>query len=143
MKTILKQKDIPKIAKAVIKKVTANKLNVGTVLALSGELGAGKTTLTQEIAKIFKVKEKVISPTFVIMKIYKIKYKNFKNLIHIDAYRLKNGEELRHLGWDELIKNKDNFVVLEWPERVYDCLDENTFRIYIAHQDENTRVLEY
>ena len=60
-----------------------------TVAALQGELGAGKTTFTQEVGRILGVTENMHSPTFVIMKIYEIDWKGFKNLIHVDAYRIE------------------------------------------------------
>ena len=68
------------------------------VVALRGDLGAGKTAFTQEAGKVLGITDRMQSPTFVIEKIYPILYRGFKNLIHIDAYRLEKGEELEHLG---------------------------------------------
>jgi tRNA threonylcarbamoyladenosine biosynthesis protein TsaE len=107
----------------------------------------GKTTLTQELAKHLKIKENIISPTFVIMKIYKIncaKYKShFKQLIHIDAYRLEQADELLKIGWKEIEGNKKNLIIVEWPERVEKHLAVNTFYIKLDHIDEQTRLLKF
>ncbi len=118
------------------------------VVALSGELGAGKTTLTQELAKQIGIKENVISPTFIIMKRYEINpsskyYSSFKKLIHIDAYRLDSPQELLKIGWQEIKKDKDNLVVIEWPENVEDYLDVDTCWVKLGHVDDQTRVFEF
>src|SRR3989338_1544300 len=77
-----------------------------TVVALSGDLGAGKTTFAQAVAKSLGVEETVNSPTFVIQKVYALSDQQWGRLIHIDAYRLKSADELRALGWDEMVGNQ-------------------------------------
>src|SRR3989338_11130173 len=109
-----------------------------TIVALQGELGAGKTTFSQEVGKILGVEENMHSPTFVIMKVYKIDFKGFKKLIHIDAYRLDKEEELLHLGWAEIIKEPENLVLIEWPENVPGIIPEDAKRIYFKFVDEST-----
>ena len=79
----------------------AKKLKGGEVLALSGDLGAGKTTFTQYLAKALGVKGNVNSPTFVLMKIYETKKKPIRHLVHLDVYRLNSGDDLITLGLDE------------------------------------------
>ncbi len=64
-------------------------INTGTVVALKGDLGSGKTTFTQAVGELLGIKENITSPTFVIEKIYPIAYEGYKNFIHIDAYRLQ------------------------------------------------------
>jgi tRNA threonylcarbamoyladenosine biosynthesis protein TsaE len=142
LEEILTLDKIQKTAEEIIKVVSSGKKERATILALSGDLGAGKTTITKEIANILGVKENVISPTFVIMKIYQIKNKVFKNLIHIDAYRLDKSEELLKIGWEEISKNKENLIIIEWPERVPDCLPVDIYRIDLEHRDENTRLIK-
>ncbi len=104
------------------------------VVGLSGHLGAGKTAFTKLIAKIVGVKEDITSPTFVIMKIYQIegsknqKTENWnevsqveipwKRLIHIDAYRLEHRKELQVLEWEKLVADRNNLILIEWPENV-------------------------
>src|ERR1700733_3565857 len=67
------------------------------VVGLYGDLGSGKTTFTQAVAKILGITEVVNSPTFVIEKIYKLEHERFEHLIHIDAYRLEKSSELEKL----------------------------------------------
>lgn len=103
-----------------------------TVLALSGELGAGKTTFVQAAAAALGVKEAVTSPTFVIEKIYALptqKGQTFLRFIHIDAYRLKGSHELEVLDWKELIAEPKNLILLEWPERVADIMPADAIHI--------------
>lgn len=100
------------------------------VLALQGDLGAGKTTFTKALAQSFGVTETVTSPTFVIEKIYKITHPEFDHFIHIDAYRIERSEELAKLGWNAIVNNPRNLIVIEWPERVADLIpaDAETLR---------------
>lgn len=134
--------DIGQTAKEIIKEVSKGSHDKATVLAFYGELGAGKTTLAKEVAKQLGVKERVISPTFVIMKIYKTKDKKFKKLVHIDAYRLKNSQELLTLGWAEIIKDKFNFIIVEWPERAPEHFETDCHKLKLEHKDETTRMIK-
>ena len=136
-------KEINKIAEDIIDKVSQASNSNATVLAFYGDLGVGKTTITKEIARQLGIKENVVSPTFVIMKIYKINNKKFKNLIHIDAYRLDGSKDLLNLGWKEIIKNKDNLIIVEWPERIIESLPSNVYNINLEHKDETTRTVKF
>lgn len=113
------------------------------VVALQGDLGAGKTAFTQEVGKILGVRENVHSPTFVIEKIYAIEWGGFKNLIHIDAYRLEKDSELLHLGWEEITKEPENLIFIEWPENVSSVIPENAKRISFKFIDDVTREISY
>ncbi len=135
--------DIPNVAKAIIAKAKHTGLGSATLIALSGDLGAGKTTLTQEIARQLGVKENVISPTFVIMKKYEVVDDTFKYLVHIDAYRLEKDEELIKLGWKEILEDKNNLVIIEWPENVIGCIPDKVCKVRLSHQDEGTRTVEF
>ena len=143
MEKILTIDKIEKTAKSFIKEVSKVDKNTATVLALYGDLGVGKTTITKEIAKHLGILEKVISPTFVIMKIYKTNDKKFKNLIHIDAYRLEKSEEIKQLGFEDLLKDKNNLIIIEWPEKVEDYLPSNTHKIILEHRDDTTRIARF
>ena len=112
------------------------------IVGLYGDLGSGKTAFTQVVEKCLGVKETVTSPTFVIEKIYKLDHRDFEHLIHIDAYRLKNGDELLHLGWEEIAKNPKNIIFIEWPERVAEILPNNMKKIYFTFVNEDTREIE-
>ena len=97
------------------------KVGNATLVTLSGELGAGKTSFTQGLAHTFGITETVTSPTFVLEKIYDLPETTghgFMRLIHIDAYRLEGENSLTPLGFDELMQDPKNLVVLEWPELV-------------------------
>jgi len=113
------------------------------VVALQGDLGAGKTAFTQEVGKILGVVENMHSPTFVIEKIYDIDWYGFKKFIHIDAYRLEKDSELLHLGWEEIIKEPENLIFIEWPENVSGIIPDEAKKVYLKFIDENTREINY
>ena len=115
--------------------------NKAVVVGLYGDLGVGKTTLTQCIAKVFGAEETVNSPTFVIEKIYELTDKKFTHLIHIDAYRIEKSDELLHLGWNEIISDKNNLIFIEWPERVADIMPKHT-RVNLSHISPDSREIE-
>jgi tRNA threonylcarbamoyladenosine biosynthesis protein TsaE len=92
------------------------------IVGLSGHLGAGKTAFVKAVAKSLGVKGEVTSPTFVLMKLYElnptetVKKFPWKRLVHIDAYRLEKPEDLQALDWEELVADKNNLIMIEWPE---------------------------
>ncbi len=100
-----------------------------TIVALSGDLGAGKTNFTQGVAEGLGVSETVSSPTFVIEKVYELTDQRFSHLIHIDAYRLKDESELETLGWERIAQDPGNIIVIEWPERVPALIPNDSIRI--------------
>src|SRR3989338_10671522 len=112
-----------------------------TVLALQGDLGAGKTTFLQGFAKGLGIKEIVNSPTFVIMKKFELKNNEFKYFYHFDCYRLNNYEEILHLGFKEIIADPKNIVAIEWPEKLGDLLPQNAIKISFEHLSEDEREL--
>ncbi len=118
-----------------------------TLVTLSGELGAGKTAFTKAVAKALGIEETVTSPTFVIEKIYQLPAPHsgagFSRLIHIDAYRLEQGADLAPLGFDEIMKDPGNLVLLEWPEMVADALPTADVRIMLAPNADGSRTLTY
>lgn len=140
MKKTFNKKEIKSIAKEIIALVSQKKSESdATVVTLSGDLGAGKTTLTQAIARELGIEENVVSPTFVIMKNYRLKTKDYRLLVHIDTYRLDSSAELLKLGWAEIISDPKNLVLIEWPERVADILPENCISIVLSHHTEEER----
>ncbi|OHA26188.1 MAG: tRNA (adenosine(37)-N6)-threonylcarbamoyltransferase complex ATPase subunit type 1 TsaE [Candidatus Taylorbacteria bacterium RIFCSPHIGHO2_02_FULL_46_13] len=110
-----------------------------TVLALYGDLGSGKTTFVQELAKHLGITDVVQSPTFVIEKIYRISHNNFSNFIHIDAYRIEQEIELVNLGWKELVADPNNLIAIEWADRVEGLLPKDALRIRFKFIDKTTR----
>jgi tRNA threonylcarbamoyladenosine biosynthesis protein TsaE len=112
-----------------------------TVVALSGDLGAGKTTFVQAAAAALGVAEPVRSPTFIIMQIFEIPAGRFKRLIHIDAYRLKSLHELEVLGWNEIVADPENLIFIEWPEQVEGALPRDAYHITLASIGMDNRTL--
>jgi tRNA threonylcarbamoyladenosine biosynthesis protein TsaE len=112
------------------------------VVALQGDLGAGKTAFTQEAGKLLGIEENMHSPTFVIEKIYKINHQGFKHLIHIDAYRIEKESELLHLGWEEIVSNPENLIFIEWPENVSGLIPKGAQAVSFKFVDEETREIE-
>lgn len=113
--------------------------NRATLIGLHGDLGSGKTAFVKLVAKILGVKEEITSPTFLIVKSYKLQVTSYKSLIHIDSYRLEKGEELIKLGFNDLLKDPNNLIFLEWPERVAEILPKDYLRIDFKFVDETTR----
>lgn len=120
-----------------------------TLVTLSGELGAGKTAFAQAVANALGVKETVTSPTFVLEKIYQLPniwtydVHIFQRLVHIDAYRLEKGKDLAPLGFDELMQDAGNLILLEWPEKVRDALPEPDARITLVANGDGSRTITY
>jgi len=138
-----------KIARNFLKEISENKKEGGAIIVgLFGDLGSGKTSFVKGVAKTLGVEGSVSSPTFVIEKIYKLsdyelETHNFSHLIHIDAYRLSGGEELKNLGWNEIISNYKNIIFIEWPENVEEVLPKEIKKINFKFIDENTREIIY
>ena len=103
-----------------------------TVVTLSGELGAGKTTFTQGLAAALGVSETVASPTFILEKRYALDGERWQHLIHIDAYRLNGEHELGALEWDGIIADAGNLILLEWPERIPAAIPNDAIRLHFA-----------
>ena len=114
----------------LIAKKYAHKLLGGEVLCLIGDLGAGKTAFTKGLADGLKIKNQITSPTFVLMKNYKVLgHKTIKHLVHIDAYRLSDGSQLMGIGAEDFFNKKDSVVVIEWADRVKDIWPQGVVKI--------------
>lgn len=98
-----------------------------SVLALHGDLGAGKTTFVRGLARAWGIEEAVTSPTF---NLYTI-YSGQRQLIHLDAYRLDSGADLDSLMIEDFLQSPWCFAV-EWPERIPDALPESTLHLYLT-----------
>ncbi|MGH7249979.1 MAG: tRNA (adenosine(37)-N6)-threonylcarbamoyltransferase complex ATPase subunit type 1 TsaE [Minisyncoccia bacterium] len=137
-----KKSDTGKIAKIYLTQILKSKKKESgaIVVGLSGNLGAGKTAFVQAAGRHLGVKNRINSPTFVIMKKYSLSPKwKHKFLFHLDAYRLKNEKELLHLGWEEIIGDKENLVFIEWPENVSKAMPKHSKFIYIEHDEKKGR----
>jgi len=115
-----------------VAKLFADRLNGGEVICLIGDLGAGKTAFTKGLAQGLGIKNIITSPTFVLMKVYetkKTKIKKLITLVHIDAYRLNNGEQLLEIGAEDYLADPNCITVIEWADRVRDIWPKKAFKI--------------
>lgn len=111
----------------------------GTVIALTGELGTGKTTLTKAIAKGLGIRETVTSPTFNIIKEYR---SGRLPLFHFDVYRIGDIDEMYELGFEEYFYG-DGVCVVEWADLIEELLPEDALRIHMEYgHAEDERIYE-
>ena len=106
----------------------------GSVFCLTGDLGAGKTTLVRGVAQALEIKSVVQSPTFNIMKIY---FDGVKPLIHVDAYRLADVNT--DIGLDEYIGYETGLTVIEWPDFINDLIPDTAIEINITNLGDTQR----
>lgn len=117
----------------------ADKLVPGSVIALTGNLGAGKTTFTKAVAKGLGITDVITSPTFTIIQEYR---SGRLPLYHFDVYRIEDEEELYELGYEEYFYG-DGVCVIEWADRIEDFLPKDTIRIHIDYgAEENERIFQ-
>lgn len=125
----------------------ANNLKGGEVIALVGDLGNGKTTLVQGLAKGLGIKGRIISPTFILRRDYEVKSrkKKVKRLCHIDLYRIEEGieKEFRNLGVEGFFGSQDTIVVIEWAEKVKSMLSKSTIWIKFENLGEEKRRISF
>lgn len=123
------------------------------ILGLIGDLGGGKTTFLQGFAKGLGIKEKVLSPTFILMRKfpisnskfqtnYKPQLPKFKTFYHFDCYRIEKPKEILDLSFKEIISNPQNIVAIEWAEKIKKILPKDTILIKFEFIDKNTRKIE-
>lgn len=114
-----------------------------TVIALTGNLGSGKTTFVQGFAKGLGVSTRIISPTFILMRSYKVEGKvGFQNLYHLDLYRLEGDvkKEVLNLGFEEILENPQNIILVEWAEKMEENLSWDKW-IEFQRKTENERLV--
>jgi len=137
-----------KIAEKILQKRFSQR---AVVLALEGSLGAGKTTFLQGFAKGIGIEDKILSPTFVILKKFKIPVcitkqnderelnSKFKNFYHIDCYRIKQSKELSELGFEKIISNPKNIICIEWADKIKKILPRDTIWLKFEVKNKNQR----
>ena len=121
-----------------------------TVVGLSGDLGAGKTTFTKKVGSALGISDEILSPTFVLAKFYQIPTgKKWTQLVHIDAYRIEDEHELVALRFSELLSDPKKLIIIEWPEQLpsqypayahtlrFDTIDEHIRSVEEIHEQSN------
>ena len=115
-----------------------------------GDLGAGKTAFVKGVAEFFDVGEPVLSPTFVIQKIYEISEENrqkenhgFKRLVHMDLYRLEDEKSLKAIKWEEYKNDNSNILFVEWPNQIWENAPAGMIEIKIEHGEGDERKIIY
>lgn len=103
------------------------------VVALVGELGAGKTTFVQGFAKSLGIKHRMVSPTFLIFRRYAIRHLRFANFYHVDVYRIDDPKELEILGFRSLILNTQYIILVEWADKIKKILPQDTTWVRMEH----------
>lgn len=151
----------------------AKNFNGGDILCLYGNLGSGKTTFVQGLAKGLGIKRRIFSPTFIIVRSYKLKNPRFvsnsakaaldkkaasfveaatkaesrgkqnsKFFYHIDLYRIQTKQDLLGVGIDEIFKDKDNIVAVEWAEKLFDLLPKKRIDVRLKYTEDDKREIE-
>ena len=117
----------------------AQHLNIGDVIVLTGDLGSGKTKLTEGILSFFGLENEISSPTFTIVNEYQTK--NFP-IFHLDVYRLENSDEFLAIGGDEYFEK--GVSIIEWGEIIEDILPEKYWKISFERdlEEENKRMVK-
>ena len=116
------------------------RLRAPAIVAVSGDLGTGKTTLVKAICRGYGVRGSVTSPTYSLVH----QYDSARGTVyHVDLYRLRDEAELTNLGWDDII-NSGVLILVEWPERAGDRMPKDVVNIRLAHdpQADSRRIID-
>lgn len=114
------------------------------VIGLEGELGSGKTTFIQGFAKGLGIKEKILSPTFVLMKKFGLPRSKAGHFYHIDCYRLNKPKDLLDLGFRKMLADNQGVIVIEWADKVKKILPQTNFlKIKFKYINEKTRKISF
>lgn len=117
----------------------AKSLKPGDILCLYGDLGSGKTTFVQGLARGLNINRRIISPTFIIARHYEMGSGNF---YHIDLYRVKTHADLLSFGLDDILSDPDNIVVIEWAEKLDTLLPKKRYELKFNIIEDDKRFIE-
>lgn len=120
----------------------AEDIKGGGIITLTGPLGAGKTTLIQGIAQGLGIKERIISPTFILMRQYPLPSTKSGKFYHLDLYRLEGKENIQGLGLEEIFANPNNIVLIEWAEKLGTLKPQSATQINITILGKTKRQIE-
>jgi tRNA threonylcarbamoyladenosine biosynthesis protein TsaE len=114
----------------------AERLRPGTVVALHGELGAGKTVFARGIARALGITEPVTSPTFTLIQEYDVPGAphGIRRLCHLDLYRIETPDAAAAFGIDEYLDATDTVLLIEWPERLGPALPDHVRHVHLRHR---------
>ena len=134
--------ELEQFARGFLEKLPVNAAGA-TVVGLSGDLGSGKTAFVKAAARALGIKEMVLSPTFVLAKFYTIPERNsWSRLVHIDCYRIEDPDELKTVGWEKVMSDPRNLVLVEWPENAGETFPKNVPVLSFRFVDETTREID-
>ena len=137
-------------------KIAGKKKRKALVFGLKGDLGGGKTTFLQGFAKGLRIKQKILSPTFLILKKFKIESGGLKvesgkkttyyiphsTFYHLDCYRIKKPREILDLGFKKIISDSENIIAIEWADRIKKIIPKNANWIKFEFIDKNKRKIK-
>ncbi len=136
---MVKENELSDLARKIVSTLASGATPRSKVLFLEGDLGAGKTTFTKELAEFLGIqKDDVHSPTFILKKEYDAEHPTFKKLVHIDAYRFDDPKEAKVLNLKKDIEEGDSLIVIEWPSKLGGVVDED-MTISFSVIDDDTR----
>lgn len=124
------EKETKKVGAILAKEILKANFKESFILALEGELGGGKTTFLKGFARSLGIKKRIFSPTFTIMRKFKIRNSKFENFYHFDCYRIEKPKEILDLGFKEIVKNPKNIVAIEWAGKIKKIIPKNSLWIY-------------
>jgi tRNA threonylcarbamoyladenosine biosynthesis protein TsaE len=128
-----------KLGRSLAREVLKTKPEKGLVIGLEGDLGGGKTTFLQGFAKGLGIKGKVLSPTFVILRKFKIERVKDRWFCHVDCYRVKKEKEVLDLGFEKIISNPQNIIAIEWFDRIKKFSPKKVLLLRFRFVNKNTR----
>lgn len=140
---IIEEKDLPIVADELLNYLEEQDRDRATIVFLDGDLGAGKTTFSKVLAEKLGVSERVISPTFVLKKIYQTDHPRFKSLIHIDAYRFTNTKEEKVLQLKDDMQDINKIIVIEWPYNLSNIAPDIILSLSIEDETKRKLIISY
>lgn len=130
--------DTPEETKKFAKEFVS-KLEAPAIIALEGSLGAGKTTFVQGLAERLGIEKRVLSPTFVFLRSYKLTNQRFEFFHHFDLYRCETLNDVKSTGLPEILAEKNCLIVIEWPEIAKEILPTDTVWVKFKKISDNSR----
>ena len=136
------ERETQKLGEALAKEARFFHSSRALVIALEGNLGAGKTVFAKGFARGLGIKEEMKSPTFILMRAFQIpsaSRRSKKLFLHFDAYRISNAKEFKQIGFKNFLKDPQNILLVEWSDRVESLLPKDRVQIRIKHLGKDQR----